>query len=69
MPFNIKSLENLLEKTELDPENLAKVIGVSRSTVYRWLRGEISPRVENIDAVYSLSKQRGLRLTFYEEPK
>ncbi|MEK6839805.1 MAG: helix-turn-helix transcriptional regulator [Nanoarchaeota archaeon] len=68
MPFIIRSLENLLEKIKLDPEGLAKELHVSRSSVYRWLSGETSPHVGNLDALYSLSETYGLKITFYEKP-
>jgi transcriptional regulator with XRE-family HTH domain len=42
--LDLKALERLREKLELDWVDLADTIGVDQSTLFRWRRGESSPR-------------------------
>jgi len=69
MPFVRRSLEILLERTELSAYELAPLLAVSKSTVYRWLAGDIDPIVRSLDALYHFARQRGFTdLTFYVPP-
>ena len=44
-------LSHLLEKHGMPAGKLAESTGVARSTIYRWLAGEGSPSLADLDAV------------------
>ena len=54
-------LKQVLEKYELTQYALAKVLGVERTTVYRWVKGDRDPAsdtvVEIVEALKTLNYQ------------
>ena len=56
-------LKNELNKNNISIEKLAKTLGVNRSTVHRWLKGETTPNVLQWNGIaYFLSLETNTKL-------
>lgn len=42
-------LAHLIDKRGTSPDNLAEATGINRATIFRWLRGDQSPDVDDLD--------------------
>lgn len=46
-------LEAEMEKKNIDKTRLARIAQVNRKTIYEWIRGNRSPKLENIAQIYA----------------
>lgn len=49
----ISFLEVEMETKNIDKARLARIAQVNRKTIYEWIRGVRSPRLENIAQIYA----------------
>jgi hypothetical protein len=77
MPFSPDALEELLKRTKLSPEALARELphlkqyfcACSPTSIKYWVCGKHSPRDTFIDALYQFAHERGIKdLDFYVAP-
>lgn len=43
------NIQNYLSIMQMDPQELARKLGCSQSTVYMWIQGNSTPRMDKID--------------------
>jgi len=70
MPFIKSSIDDLCIGAGLTQRQLAKEVGVSQTTIYRWLNveGDV-PRLSRVDVLYQIANKYKLTIEFYEKPK
>jgi transcriptional regulator with XRE-family HTH domain len=47
-------VSSLLQRSNRSAQDIARLVGVSRSTVFRWLRGDVKPSADNLEALLRL---------------
>ncbi|WP_055108942.1 helix-turn-helix domain-containing protein [Paenibacillus ihumii] len=69
MEINLKNIEAYMQSKGWDESELAEKIGVSRTQVYRVLRGQRSPGNEFIAGLLNACREMGLNdLFIFEDP-
>ena len=48
-----ETLQNEVERQHLTKRALARVANVERKTIYRWMEGTISPKLENVAQIFA----------------
>lgn len=63
----ISFLEAELENKNIDRAQLARIAQVNRKTIYEWIRGIRSPRLENIAQIYAALGYDEIRISLREK--
>ena len=80
MPFNIEALLELRERLDLSqtefmeeivkyaPKNKIQSVGGTRTTLWKYERGDIDPSIPFLEALYHISYKHNIRLKFFTPP-
>ena len=58
----IRIVKNEMEKQNLTKEQIAKVTNVDRKTIYRWLDGNTTPKLDSVAQIFAALGFKEIRL-------
>lgn len=58
----IRIVKNEMEKQNLTKEQIAKVTNVDRKTIYRWLDGDTTPKLDSVAQILAALGFKEIRL-------
>jgi len=69
--FDPSSIKWIRDKLGLSQEELATQIGVAKTAISRWEKGQVTPDANSLAAIYSVAKEGRIEPTFFTaaEPK
>ena len=67
--FDPDSIKGIRDKTGLSQEELGKKIGVAKTAISRWEKGQVTPDADSLAAIYSVAKESRVEPQFFKENK
>ena len=65
--FNPDSIKRVREQLGLSQEKLAQSIGVAKTAVSRWEKGQVTPDANSLAVIYSVAKEDRIEPMFFKE--